>query len=125
MFLYLPFVGNLIPAFHNDFNRRTPSAVACPLGHAARRNAQPHIHFGLKNDLISSAGHRRMDSNFPGLIYRGVHEQVDGLDDRPALSHRLIDIVIAIGVPVPVLIEKVIHLRAAAGKQLACFPTSS
>lgn len=100
--------------FH--FYCRALPGVAFPLGHAAGGDTQTHVHQGLKDDFVTRFRAWRMDGCLSSPIYRGVHEEIDGLDYGAVFAEAPVDVVEAVGVSLAVLEKEVVHFWTAAGE---------
>lgn len=57
-----------------------------------------------------------MDGCLSSPIYRGVHEEIDGLDYGAVFAEAPVDVVEAVGVSLAVLEKEVVHFWTAAGE---------
>ena len=101
----------------DDFDGRALPAIAVAFRDAAGRYAQPHIHSRPQDNPVSRPGEGLPDFDLPVGRDRRIHKQVDRADDWPVFAKAAVDVVEAVWVFAAVVIEKVVHLRAAAGME--------
>lgn len=94
---------------------RTAAAIALALGDTTSGHPQTHVHKGLEHHSVSRPGKRWLYGNAAVCVDLGVHEKVDGMDDRLLLLQAGVDVVQAVGMTCAVVIEKLIHLWTATG----------
>ena len=95
----------------------TTPAVAHSLGNAARRNADMQAHERFQRDTVPCLGNRRTNRELSIHFHLGIHKEVQRPDDGTASLHVSVDVVIAVGMPFAVPMEKVIGFPSAAGEE--------
>ena len=93
------------------------ATVALTLGDTASGHTQAHVHKGLEHHSVSGPGKGSLYWNTAICVDLGVHEKVDRMDDRPLLLQAGVDVAQAIGMPLAIVIEEIIHFRPAAWVQ--------
>ena len=74
-------------------------------------------HERFQRDTVPCLGNRRTNRELSIRFHLGIHKEVQRPDDGTASLHVSIDVVVAVGMPFAVPIEKVIGVPPAAGEE--------
>lgn len=74
-------------------------------------------HERFQRDTVPCLGNRRTNRGLSIRFQLGIHKEVQRPDDGMASLHVSVDVVIAVGMPFAILIEKVIGFPSAAGEE--------
>ena len=74
-------------------------------------------HERFQRDTVPCLGNRRTNRGLSIRFHLGIHKEVQRPDDGMASLHVSVDVVIAVGMPFAVPIEKVIGFPSAAGEE--------
>lgn len=79
-------------------------------------------HERFQRDTVPCLGNRRTNRELSIRFHLGIHKEVQRPDDGMASLHVSVDVVIAVGMPFAVPIEKVIGSLRQPGKSRSCHP---
>lgn len=79
-------------------------------------------HERFQRDTVPCLGNRRTNRELSIRFHLGIHKEVQRPDDGMASLHVSVDVVIAVGMPFAVPIEKVIGFPSAAGEEQIVLP---
>ena len=74
-------------------------------------------HERFQRDTVPCLGNRRTNRELSIHFHLGIHKEVQRPDDGTASLHVSIDVVVAVGTPFAVPIEKVLVFPSAAGEE--------
>ena len=98
----------VLRVFQDHGQGRAAPGVARALGHAARGKAHARVHQRPQHDAVPRSGGGRLDADAAVGQDARVHEQVHRLQDRVVRPQRAVEVVQAVGMPLPIYFSSIV-----------------